>query len=334
MWYILKKKDESAMDFRKKLIFPAVCDYLRSFNPFPNRNFNDVYADFIKEKMNNPNFDTTRLSKWIQGNRSDLLKNPVYIDFTVRFIEETFLLKNIDPEPIATDVRTEFVNSSNVFYHFTKEHEKLYAKRAYVKYLVRLIIDETHMYNKVMSPEKGTVPATGSGEKANSFAGYLKKKKAKLGIAILSVVAVCLAVYAVLVIARLNLNTAPPMKISVYGKLPEEGQLILPKGIYFQIQPNMRGNARAFNEQDTLEKIIVFSSGVSRDRAKLFKKSIKDFPTVIWENPEEPYDKQIIMLRPYPENNTIENLRGPMTMHSEDNIIMFEYSIGDEVRAQ
>ena len=90
----------------------------------------------------------------------------------------------------------------------------------------------------------------------------------------------------------------------------------------------MQGNARKFQQQDTKDNIIKFSSGVAKDRAKLYDRKVEDFPTVIWENSEEQYGKDIIKtLNESPKNNTIENITKPMVLYSDKHIIMFEYSM-------
>jgi len=119
----------------------------------------------------------------------------------------------------------------------------------------------------------------------------------------------------------------PPKKIFLFKQLPKEGQIIIPKGFYFQIRINMQGNARKFKEGDTIDDIIKFSSEVAKDRANLYGKNMKDFPTVIWENSDEQYKKDILTLKEYPDNNTIKNITIPMVLYSNEHIIMFEYRI-------
>jgi hypothetical protein len=327
---------------RKKTIFPAVCDYLRSHNPYPNRNFNDVYVDYIKGKLNNPGFDSTRLSKWIQGNRADPLKNPVYIDSMIQFIRATFQTRNIDPEAIATRIRTEYKNNTDTFYNFVKRHEKPYLKKEYVEYLDVLIRDENSAYAEAINPERTSTTITDPVHTAKPFVGYFSR----MTIARIIVLSVSMAVIASLIaftVAKAAQRPAPriqngtgqedahgipkPLNIALFEKLPKEGQLILPKGFYFEVKTNMHGNARAFNPQDTLANIVDFSSAVARDRARLLKRSLNDFPTVIWENSDDRHGEDILSLKDYPENNTIEGIEKPRVLHNDEQIIMFEYSI-------
>ena len=106
-------------------------------------------------------------------------------------------------------------------------------------------------------------------------------------------------------------------KVFLFEQLPKEGQIIIPKGLYFQIKTNMQGNARKFKQQDTIDDIIKFSSEVAKDRANLYEKNTEDFPTVIWENSDEQYEKDDIKtLREYPKNNTIKNIT-KSTPHEE-----------------
>ncbi|HEX3044586.1 MAG TPA: hypothetical protein VHY08_07510 [Bacillota bacterium] len=335
-------ENNSLPGIRKKKIFPAVCDYLRKLNPYPSQNFNDVYVDFIKQQLNYSSFDTTRLSKWIQGNKSDLLKNPVYIDIMIQFIQDTFQTANINPETIATRIRAEYQNNTDAFYHFVKRYEKLYFKKEYIQYLIDLIREETIEYNQAINSETMTVNSTfDSNQNTESFIRFLIRRRVFLFIT--GIILIGITFYAIFIAPETGAKPSPqiqsgispkdekgdssPQKVLLYEQLPQEGQLIIPKGFYFQVKPNMRGNAREFKTGDSLGDIIYFSAGVAKARADLYQKDLIDFPTVIWANSEERYQKNILILREYPENNTIENIAEPMILYSKEHIIMFEYNM-------
>jgi hypothetical protein len=330
------------LGMRKKKIFPAVCDYLRSLNPYPDRNFNDVYADFIKQKLNNRSFDSTRLSKWIQGSKSDLLKNPVYLDIMIQFIKDTFEAKTMNPEMIATQIRNEYQNTQDAFYNFVKTYETLYENKQYIQYLANVIRDETSKYNVVVNPEMTTQRVSVPDLTPKPLIHVFKNRKFLPVIIGIPLMIASIIFYAIIIapetgakptqrqsgISSQNENQVSSIKKVVrYEQLPNEGQLIIPKGFYFQVKANMHGNARKFKKTDTVTDIVSFSLGVSKARANLFHKSTEDFPTVIWENSSERYDHGILTLKEYPENNTIEKIAKPMILFGNEQIIMFEYSI-------
>jgi hypothetical protein len=148
----------------------------------------------------------------------------------------------------------------------------------------------------------------------------LVKRKVFLRIIGLSVIPICIIFYIIFSLLNTPANStlqtqsgnnqkneidiSSPGKVFLFEQLPKEGQVIIPKGFYFQIMTNMRGNARVFKSQDTLEDIVNFSIGVAKDRANLLGKKSKDFTTVIWENSDERYKKDIVTLKVYPYNNT------------------------------
>ncbi len=118
-----------------------------------------------------------------------------------------------------------------------------------------------------------------------------------------------------------------PKKVFLHEQLPREGQVIIPRGLRFQVTPNMQGNARKFKKQDEIDDVIEFSSAVGKDRANLYDKSIADFPTVIWENSDKQDENHNVPLDEYPANNTIKNPSRSLVLFSNEHIIMFEYRI-------